>query len=131
MSQHSTKACRVLVVEDEPLIAMVIEAALETIGCEIVGPVAKLDEAIDLANRASFDCAILDVNIRGGHVYPVADLLMKRGLPILLASGYGEWTLPAHLLGEKRLEKPYTSEQLEVEIRLLCARVRKGAESPL
>src|SRR5665213_268368 len=87
----------VLVVEDEPLIGMDIEYAVERLGHEVVGPIAELDKALDLAADALLDCAILDVNIRGGLSYPVADILLNRGLPVLLLSGYSERTLPERL----------------------------------
>ena len=113
---------RVLVVEDEPLIGMDIEDAVEGLGHEVVGPIAELDEALDLATLAALGCAILDINILGGNSYPVADILLKRGLPVLLLSGYGEHTLPERLHEEARLPKPFTGAQLDKEIRDLCAR---------
>jgi len=113
---------RVLVVEDEPLIGMDIEDAVEGLGHEVVGPIAELNEALDLATIGGFGCAILDINIRGGHAYPVADMLLKRGLPVLLLSSYGEQTLPERLHEEARLPKPFTGAQLDKEIRDLCAR---------
>lgn len=125
------KAYKVFVVEDEPLIAMVVTDALESLGCEIIGPVGGLEEALEMAGNVDLDCAILDVNIRGRQVYPVADLLLERGTPMLLASGYGDWTLPERLLGQKRLEKPYSLEEIEAEIRLLCARVPGTEHRPL
>ncbi|UTP40897.1 response regulator [Phenylobacterium sp. LH3H17] len=111
-----------LVVEDEPLIGMDIEDAIEEMGHEVVGPIAELDEALDIASNAALECAILDINIRGGHAYPVADMLRKRGLPMLLLSSYGEHSLPERLHKEARLPKPFTSAQLEKEIRDLCTR---------
>jgi len=113
---------RVLVVEDEPLIGMDIENAVEGLGHEVVGPIAVLDEALDLATIGAVGCAILDINIRGGDSYPVADILLKRGLPVLLLSSYGEQTLPERLHQETRLPKPFTGAQLDKEIRDLCAR---------
>ena len=109
-------------VEDEPLIGMDIEDAVEGLGHEVVGPIAELDEALDLATIAALGCAILDINILGGNAYPVADILLKRGVPVLLLSGYGEQTLPERLHEEARLPKPFTGAQLDKEIRDLCAR---------
>jgi len=117
---------RVLVVEDEPLIGMDIEDAVEGLGHEVVGPIGELDEALDVAANATLRCAIIDINIRGGHSYPVADMLRKRGLPVLLLSGYGEHTLPERLHQEARLPKPFTAAQLDKEIRDLCARAVKS-----
>ena len=120
---------RVLVVEDEPLIGMDIEDAVAGLGHDVVGPIAELDEALDVATTATLGCAILDINIRGGRSYPVADILRKRGLPVLLLSSYGEQTLPVRLHEEARLPKPFTGAQLGREIRDLCARaVHPGQE---
>ena len=114
---------RVFVVEDEPLIAMIVEDALLASGCEMVGPFAQLGEALEAAHRGDFDCAILDLNIRGGFSYSVAILLAERGCPILLATGYRTGSLPASLAQVAQLAKPYSSEQLKQEIRKLCDRV--------
>lgn len=129
MEPISLRKYKVLVVEDEPLVAMVIEDMLESLGCTVVGPVAQLAEALDLAQHNDCDCAILDVNVRGGSITPVADAFIKKGVPILLASGYSESALPAHLARHARLTKPYTSEQLEDGIRCLFLRVDRDEQS--
>src|SRR5665213_1182679 len=112
----------VLVVEDAPLIGLDLEDAVEGLGHQVVGPIAELDKALELATIAALSCAILDINIRGGHSYPVADILLKRGLPVLLLSGYVSQTLPVRLHEEARLPKPFTGAQLDKAIRDLCAR---------
>ena len=112
--------CRILVVEDETLIAIDIELALEALGCEVVGPTGKLETALLLASGEELDAAILDVTVRGGKTFPVAEQLLTRGIPFVLASGYGDWALPEHLRDQPRLIKPFTSAQLEEMIRLLC-----------
>jgi len=113
---------RVLVVEDEALIGMEIEDAVAGLGHEVVGPVAGLNEALELATNAALGFAIIDINIRGGHSYPVAEILLKRGLPLLLLTGYGKQALPERLHKEAHLLKPFTGAQLDREIRNLCAR---------
>lgn len=113
---------RILVVEDETLVAIEIEDALHALGCEIVGPTGELSKALDLATYESFDAAILDVTIRGGKVYPLAEQLLASGVPFVLASGYGDWILPKSLRNQPRLTKPFTQAQLEEQIRLLCAK---------
>jgi DNA-binding response OmpR family regulator len=119
--------CRVLVVEDETLIAFEIEAALEALGCEIVGPVSTLDAALRLAKEAALDAAILDVTIRGGKSYPIAEQLIARNIPFVLSSGYGEWALPHSLRDRPRLNKPFTAAELEEQVRFLCGEVgRRG-----
>ena len=123
MTVDTMSDCRILVVEDETLIAMDIEAALQALGCEVVGPTGKLATALLLADSEELDAAILDVTIRGGKVFPVAEQLLARGVPFVLASGYGDWALPEHLRNQQRLTKPFTSAELEEKIRFLCSEV--------
>lgn len=124
MASDSLAGCRVLVVEDETLIAVEIEETLRELGCVVVGAVGKLDAALRLAADEALDAAILDVAIRGGHVFPVAEQLLARGVPFVLASGYGDWSLPETLRDQPRLTKPFTPADLEQQIKLLCARRR-------
>jgi CheY-like chemotaxis protein len=129
VSAKEIAGCRILVVEDEMLIAMTIEETLRAGGGEIVGPVATLERALKLAEEETFDAAILDVTIRGGKVYPVADVLLARGIPFVIASGYDDWVLPEALRHKPRLMKPFTAAALEEQIRLLCgeAKTRRPA----
>jgi DNA-binding response OmpR family regulator len=85
----------------------------------IVGPVATLEKALKLAEEEEFDAAILDVTIRGGKVFPVAELLLRRGIPFVFASGYGDWALPEELRDKPRLTKPFTIGELEAQVRRL------------
>jgi DNA-binding response OmpR family regulator len=124
MSGNEIAGRRILVVEDEMLIAMIIEDAVQDSGGEIVGPVATLEKALKLAEEEEFDAAILDVTIRGGNVYPVAELLLARGIPFVFASGYGDWAVPAELRDKPRLTKPFTAAALEEQIRLLCGQAQ-------
>jgi DNA-binding response OmpR family regulator len=117
--------CRVLVVEDETIIAMDIEASLQALGCEVVGPTGKLETALQLANDQELDAAILDVTIRGGKIFPVAEQLVARDIPFVLASGYGDWTLPEHLRDQPRLIKPFTSAELDERVHFLCGEVAR------
>jgi CheY-like chemotaxis protein len=120
----------VLVVEDELVIAVTIEDVLRALGCEIVGPVATVEKALKLARDEMFDVAILDVTIRGGKVYPVAELLLARGIPFVFASGYGGWALPEALRDQPRLTKPFTVAALEEQIRLLCNAAKAPEHQP-
>ena len=122
MTSASLAGCRILVVEDETLIAVVIEEPLQELGCVVVGPVARLDAALQLASDEALDAAVLDVTIRGGHVQPVAEQLLARGIPFVLASGYGDWSLPENLRDQPRLTKPFTHQDLEKQVRLLCCK---------
>lgn len=117
---------RILVVEDELLIAVLIEEFLQAHGCIVVGPVSKLEVALRLAGDEALDGAILDVTIRGGKVYPVADRLRARGIPFVLASGYGDWALPEGYRNLPRLTKPFTLLELEESVALLCQRRDAG-----
>ncbi len=111
---------RILVVEDEILIAMEIEGALKRLGCVIIGPVGKLESALQIARDETIDAAILDVNIRGGRTYPVAKVLLARDIPFILASGYGDWALPEALQGQPRLTKPFRSDDVVKAVRAIC-----------
>ena len=130
MDNNDVAGCRVLVVEDEMLIAILIEEYLTAMGCEIVGPVGKLETALQVAKDDNFDIAILDVTIRGGKVYPVAEELLVRGVPFILASGYGDWALPPSLRDHRRLTKPFTAAELEEQVRLLFGEAVQSRESP-
>lgn len=102
---------RVLVVEDETLICMMIEDMLIDFGCHIVGPAANLEEALALAAEESIDVAILDMNLNGTPSLPVADALEKRGIPFIFASGYGGESLSVHK-GSPVLSKPFQEREL-------------------
>jgi len=127
MSKDRFAGCRVLVVEDEMLIAMLIEELLQTLGCHVVGPVATLEKALELARSETFDAALLDVTIRGGKVYPVAEALLARGIPFAFASGYRDWALPEALRNHPRLMKPFNGKQLEQQVASLCNAVNSAS----
>ena len=116
----SLKSRRILVVEDDLAIAVLIEDVLQVLGCIVVGPVGKLDAALRLAGDEALDAAILDVTIRGGEVFPVVERLQARGVPFMLASGYGDWALPEAFRNQPRLTKPFRVEELEAQLRSLC-----------
>ena len=98
---------RVLVVEDEMVLALDIEEGLEGAGATVVGPVPSLaDAGLLLALARRLDAAVLDVNLGGETVYPLADALVAAGIPIVFASGYSETELPARFVGVSHLEKP-------------------------
>jgi DNA-binding response OmpR family regulator len=120
MTFSDTAGTRFLVVEDEMLIAVLIEDALLEMGCEIAGLVGKLDAAMQLADTGEFDAAILDVTVRGGKIYPVAERLVARGIPFAFSSGYGDWALPESLRNRPRLMKPFTLTAFQEQVRALC-----------
>lgn len=127
LNERQGQTMKILIVEDEALIGMEIEYTVERLGHEVLGPVAELDKALSIAADPTIGCAILDINIRGGNSYPVADLLLDRSLPVLLLTGYGAQTLPERLRGQARLSKPFTGDQLENEIGILCTRASNMA----
>lgn len=99
---------RVLVVEDESLVAMLLETMLEDMGCVTVGPAATVDEGVAMAGEAGLDAALLDVNVAGRPVFPVAEALEKRGVPLVFSTGYGEAGLPEQWRGRPTVQKPFT-----------------------
>ena len=115
-SDRAAEGRHVLVVEDEMTIVTMIENALSEMGAEIVGPCARLDAALRLANEAQIDAAVLDINIRGGNSYPVADALSARSIPFVFCSGYGDWTFEERYRDRPRLTKPYAMQALKVSV---------------
>lgn len=103
---------KVLVVEDETIVAMLLEQMLEELGCEVVGVAGQVGPATELARTAEMDVAILDMNLGGQSVDPVAEALAARAAPFVFASGYGEDGLTARWRGRPVLTKPFRLEQL-------------------
>ncbi len=107
---------RILVVEDDALVAFDLETMLEAAGCEVVGPLALLEQAIPIATTAEFDGALLDIHLRGQLVYPVADLLAARAIPFMFLSGYSDRDLPQRFSGRPIWSKPYVARVLLVKL---------------
>lgn len=103
---------KVLVVEDEALIAMLFEDMLADAGCLVVGPAMNLRQALELAEVAEIDLAVLDVNLNGEPSFPVASVLQARGVPLVFSSGYGSHGLPPEWQDRPTLPKPFTAEAL-------------------
>ena len=110
---------RVLVVEDEPIIAMALEDMLVDLGCEVVGPAATLAQAQALAESAAIDAAMLDININSGRSYVIADELRRRAIPFAFATGYGEEGIENGGGDAPVLQKPYRQGQVEEVLRRL------------
>ena len=104
---------RILVVEDELMIRMLLEDMLGELGYVVAAEAARIDEALDAAKNAAFDVAILDVNLNGEPILPVADALAARGTPFVFATGYGERGLPEAYRDRPTLKKPFQIEGLE------------------
>lgn len=99
---------RVLVVEDESLVAMLLETMLEDMGCLTVGPASSVEEGLRLVGEEQMDAALLDVNVGGTPVFPVAEALEARGIPLVFSTGYGEGGLPENWRGRPTVQKPFT-----------------------
>jgi len=98
---------RLLVVEDEYMMAEDLRRDLEKAGAQVVGPVPSVADALTvLAREEAIDGAILDVNLRGEKAYPVADALRERAIPFVLATGYEQWALPEAYKDVPRCDKP-------------------------
>ncbi|MFC0633122.1 response regulator [Brevundimonas balnearis] len=104
---------KVLIVEDESLVAMLIETILEDLGCETIGPMSTIDEALGhLDGGDDLDAALLDVNLAGRQVFPVAEALEARGVPVVFSTGYGEGGLPDRWRDRPTVQKPFTEAGL-------------------
>ena len=111
---------RILFAEDEGLIALELERMLEDFGCELVGPLASLEEVLENAHRGSLDGAVLDVNLRGRQIFEILPELQQLGMRIIIASGYNDATFfPAPFRAMPRVVKPFE----ERELRRICERV--------
>ena len=108
----NTAGLRVLVVEDETMAVMLLEDILEEFGCNVVGVEPRVASAKRTAKTAEFDCAILDVNVHGESVYPVARALDERGLPYILVTGYNRADIAACYQDRTILQKPFEPRQL-------------------
>ncbi|MCW3836266.1 response regulator [Sphingomonas canadensis] len=112
---------RILVVEDEPVVAMCLEDLLESLGYEPVGPASRLAEGLELARTEALDAAILDINLGGERSTAVAETLAARGVPFAFASGYGS---PPEGMGDRSrlIGKPYR----EAEVAAMLERMLAG-----
>src|SRR2546422_2542115 len=106
-----TQAKGILVVEDEPMIRMLLEDMLGELGYTIAAEAARIEEALEATKNADFDLAILDANLNGEPASPVADALVTRGTPFVFATGYGQLLEPYR--GRPTLTKPFQMDGLK------------------
>lgn len=107
---------RLLLVEDEALIALMLENMVEGMGCAVTGLAPRVALGVSMAEAGDFDVAILDVNVAGENVEPVAERLAARGVPFVFATGYGEAGVPLRFRDRPVVAKPFRSEQLEAAL---------------
>ena len=108
----SLNGCRILVVEDEPLVAMMIEDILTTSGGGVVGPAPTAKQALELLEREAVHCAVLDVKLMDGSSFRVAEALKQRAIPFLIVTGVDQKTIPAAYLGAPVLQKVFMPHEL-------------------
>ena len=115
------KALKILVVEDEMAIALLVEDMMLDLGHEVVGLAMRLHQALQIAECAEIDFAILDINLDGHSSFPVADILLRRGVPFAFASGYGVGGLEPAYRRHRVIKKPFQLADLQGAIESLEA----------
>jgi CheY-like chemotaxis protein len=113
MSENGSGPRRVLVVEDDVMIRMLIEDMLTDLGFAVAAEASKVHEALAAVKSTDIDVAILDVNLRGETTGPVAEALAARGTPFVFATGYGEHGLPEQFRDRPLLKKPFQIDSLK------------------
>jgi CheY-like chemotaxis protein len=113
MTNNGSGAPRVLVVEDDVMIRMLIEDMLTDLGFELAAEASKVHEALAAVQSAEIDVAILDVNLSGETTGPVAEALAAQGTPFVFATGYGEHGLPEQFRDRPLLKKPFQIDSLK------------------
>ncbi len=122
---------RVLIVEDDVVIAMLLEDMVRELGCTVIGPANTLAQAFVLADaNAAMDAAFLDVNMNGAPVFPLADALRSRGVPIIFSTGYGDAGLREADQGVPVLFKPYRSHHLAAALAAVLETQTPVSSSP-
>jgi CheY-like chemotaxis protein len=118
-SQEALNGARVLVLEDETLVSMMVEDMLLDLGCEVLGPFAKLDQALEFVGQADggIDAALLDVNLGGIRSFPMAEALADKGVPFVFTTGYDESGLPDAWRGRPTLRKPFMMGEMADALR--------------
>ena len=124
-------ARRILIVEDEAMIAMMIEDFLQESGWDVVGWAGGPERALAMARDADIDAAILDVNLNGRDTFAVADILGERQIPFVFATGYGADGVADRFRGAPTLTKPFQRDELDRALRLAMAEVRRSVEGGL
>ena len=112
MTDSPLSGRRVLVVEDEMIVAWLLQDMLADLGCAVVGPAARVAQALAMIEAEAIDAAVLDVNLNGQKSYPVADALAARGVPFVFSTGYETESLPNDYQSLRLLQKPFKRSEL-------------------
>ena len=116
MSKRELSNRKVLVVEDEMMIAMLIEDMLDEFGCKLVGPATNVPRALELIGKESIAVAVLDLNLDGKDTYAIADALQRKNVPFIFATGYGSTGLRQEYGNRPVLQKPFQARDLETAL---------------
>ena len=122
---------RVLLVEDEPIVAWLLKDMLVDFGCSVVGPAADVNQALAMIEAESIDVAVLDVNLRGQMSYPIADVLVARGVPFVFSTGYDKDRLLDGYRTIPTLQKPFHRSDLGDTLAKLLASKERNIESAI
>ena len=126
MSQEADVRPVVLIVEDEPMIAISLERMLKEAGYEVVGTAPSVAKAMHLMPHVDFDGALLDINLRGEKVYPVADHLLALNIPYVFVTGHSANAVPPAHRGARVVTKPYLESELLETIRATVDQARRS-----
>jgi len=113
MAKSELAGKRVLLVEDEVMIALMFEDVLAELGCEVIGPVSRMAAAKTMIKTRHVDCALLDINLHGQPVYPLVELLTERSVPFAFVTGYGAGGVDEQFRQYPVLHKPFDSQGLK------------------
>lgn len=122
MQANNTDRPRILVVEDEPIISLMLDEMLDELGFEVIASVTQVDLALDVIGREMIDIALLDVNLGFEQIDPVADILAERSCPFVFTTGYGQTGAPPAHAGHVVLQKPFRLDDLATALRTELAR---------
>jgi CheY-like chemotaxis protein len=116
LSKRELSNRKVLVVEDEMMIAMLIEDMLDAFGCRLVGPATSVPRALELLDKEQVEVAVLDLNLDGKDTYAIADALRQKGVPFIFATGYGLTGVRVEYENRPVLQKPFQARELETAL---------------
>jgi CheY-like chemotaxis protein len=122
LSRQELSNRRVLVVEDEMMIAMLIEDMLDEFGCKLVGPATNVPRALELIAKEKVEIAVLDLNLGGEDTYAIAEALQQKNVPFIFATGYGSTGVRQEHGNRRVLQKPFQARDLESALAEALAR---------